>query len=273
MAALILSLATVTGVLTLLAEIEEAVTALPRAEFPWRTSPLEVLMHHMRVHAQAVTRAAERIAREVKLFEPDDMLAAVLLHDIGKLVIARAIPEYSAEVEQKIAPEARIRKERRSLGLDHASLGGLLLRRWGLPDRLANAAVTHHSSAAENDIATYVRLADMVAHHAQGEAIDRRTMLHLAELCGLSAHALRDVLFDLPRSGGSQRRRAEPSPLSDRETAVLGDLAQGMVYKEIAFDLGLAVSTVRTHHHNAYQKLGVDDRAQAVLRATEMGWV
>ena len=33
------------------------------------------------------------------------------------------------------------------------------------------------------------------------------------------------------------------------------------------------VSTVRTHLHNVYARLGVDDRAQAVLRATEMGWL
>jgi ATP/maltotriose-dependent transcriptional regulator MalT len=30
---------------------------------------------------------------------------------------------------------------------------------------------------------------------------------------------------------------------------------------------------VRTHLHNIYAKLEVPDRAQAVLRATEMGWI
>ena len=84
---------------------------------------------------------------------------------------------------------------------------------------------------------------------------------------------LRDVLFDLPHAGGSQRRRAEQSPLSDRETAVLRILADGKVYKVIAAELGVSISTVRTHLHNVYTKLGVDDRAQAVLRATELGWI
>ena len=37
-----------------LTEIREAVEPLPRAEFPWRTTELEVLMHRSRVHAQAV---------------------------------------------------------------------------------------------------------------------------------------------------------------------------------------------------------------------------
>jgi DNA-binding NarL/FixJ family response regulator len=157
--------------------------------------------------------------------------------------------------------------------MDHASLGGLLLRRWGLPDRLASTVAAHHSSEDGHEVATHVRLADMIAHHAHGQAIDRSKMLHLARACELSANALSDVLFDLPHVGGSQRRRAERSPLSSRETAVLRILAEGKVYKVIARDLGLATSTVRSHLHNVYAKLGVDDRAQAVLRATDKGWI
>src|SRR5579859_2111976 len=49
------------------AEIQIAISGLPRTEFPWRTSQLEVLMHRSRVHAQAVARAADRITREVGL--------------------------------------------------------------------------------------------------------------------------------------------------------------------------------------------------------------
>jgi putative nucleotidyltransferase with HDIG domain len=255
-------------------EIEETVKALPRAEFPWRTSQLDVMMNHSRAHAQAVTRAADRIGREARLVQRDDLLVAALLHDVGKLVLGRAHPNYTEAVDvRSTTPEARVRQEQRALGMDHASLGGLLLGRWGLPQSLAKAVAAHHSSEAENEVATYVRLADMVAHHAQGETVDRNKMLHLAGICGQSPTTLRNVLFDLPHSGGSQRRRAEPSPLSSRETMVLSVLARGKVYKEIALELGLATSTVRSHLHNAYAKLGVDDRAQAVLRATEMGWI
>lgn len=157
--------------------------------------------------------------------------------------------------------------------MDHASLGGLVLRKWGLPNRLADAVTAHHTSEAEHEVATYVRLADMIVHHAQTDRVDLNMLMRLAEVCGLSGDTLRDVLFDLPHAGGSQRRRAEPSPLSERETAVLRILAQGKVYKVIASELTLSTSTVRTHLHNVYAKLGVEDRAQAVLRATEMGWL
>jgi putative nucleotidyltransferase with HDIG domain len=253
--------------------VDEAVKALPRTTFPWRTSPSDVLMHRSRVHAQAVTRAADRIVSAAKLPERDDVLVAALLHDVGKLVLGRAIPEYTGALDRTMAPEKRIREEQRALGMDHASVGGLLLRRWGLPRQLADTVARHHSSEAENAVATVVRLADMIAHHAQGDSIDRSEMLLLAQVCGLSATALRDVLFDLPHAGGSQRRRAERSPLSDRETAVLRILAEGKLYKGIALELGVKTSTVRSHLHHVYAKLGVQDRAQAVLRATEMGWI
>jgi DNA-binding CsgD family transcriptional regulator len=188
--------------------------------------------------------------------------------------MGRAYAGYGELVDARTtSPEKRIRQERREMGTDHASLGGLMLHRWGLPARLVRTVAAHHTSEAENEVATYVRLADMIAHHAQGESVDRTKMLRLCSVCGLSATQLRDVLFDLPHSGGSERRRAEPSPLSPRETTVLRILAQGKVYKIIAGELGLSTSTVRSHLHKAYQKLGVGDRAQAVLRATEMGWI
>ena len=113
----------------------------------------------------------------------------------------------------------------------------------------------------------------MVTHHVQGDVVNRATMLRLADACGLTAASLRDVLFDLPHSSGSDRRRAEPSPLSPRESAVLTLLAQGKVYKVIAAELDLSASTVRTHLHNTYAKLDVNDRAHAVLKATELGWI
>ncbi|HWF25085.1 MAG TPA: HD domain-containing phosphohydrolase [Solirubrobacteraceae bacterium] len=255
-------------------EIAAAIEALPRTEFPWRTSRREVLMHHARLHALLVTRAADRIAREGNVINRDDIIVTALLHDVGKLVLERAYPDYTGRIDARTsAPEKRVHEEQRELGTNHATLGGLMLRRWRVPDVLATAVATHHSSEAENDVATYVRLADMIAHHAQGETIDRAKMLSLCRVCGLSATQLRDVLFDLPHSGGSERRRAEPSPLSPRETTVLRILAQGKVYKVIADELGLSASTVRSHLHKAYEKLGVGDRAQAVLRATEMGWI
>jgi putative nucleotidyltransferase with HDIG domain len=253
--------------------VADIAATVPRAEFPWRTSELEALMHRCLVHAQAVARATERIARELQIVERDDLLVAALLHDVGKLVLSRARPEYTGGTDRTESPEARARRERQDLGVDHASLGALLIKRWGLPRQLADTVAAHHSATDANEIATHIRLADMTTHHAQGDAINRSELLALASTCGISPAALREILFDLPHSDGSHQRRAEPSPLSPRETDALRGLAEGKVYKTIAAEQGTSTSTVRTHLHNVYSKLDVIDRAQAVLRATEMGWI
>ena len=88
-----------------------------------------------------------------------------------------------------------------------------------------------------------------------------------------SADKLRSVMYELPYPNGQQRRQIDPCPLSNRELDVLRHLAEGKVYKQIALDLSLSTSTVRTHLHNTYAKLGAVDRAQAVLIATERGWL
>ena len=58
-----------------------------------------------------------------------------------------------------------------------------------------------------------------------------------------------------------------------REIDALRGLAEGKVYKQIAQELSLSVSTVRTHLHNVYRKIGAVDRAQAVLIASDRGWL
>lgn len=62
-------------------------------------------------------------------------------------------------------------------------------------------------------------------------------------------------------------------PLSAREVEVLTLFTEGETYRAIAENLTLAVSTVRTHAHNIYMKLGAANRAQAVLIAVSRGYV
>ncbi|GAA5130151.1 response regulator transcription factor [Luteolibacter yonseiensis] len=54
--------------------------------------------------------------------------------------------------------------------------------------------------------------------------------------------------------------------LTPRETEILDLLAKGSLYKEIAWDLGIGVETVRTHLHHIYTKLHVRTRTEAVVK-------
>ena len=58
--------------------------------------------------------------------------------------------------------------------------------------------------------------------------------------------------------------------LTTREGDVLGLLAHGCTYDEIALRLGISVHTVTSHIKNCYRKLDVHCAAAAVMRAIEL---
>jgi LuxR family maltose regulon positive regulatory protein len=60
-------------------------------------------------------------------------------------------------------------------------------------------------------------------------------------------------------------------PLSERELEVLRLIATGLSNKEIAQELVIAVSTVKSHINHIYAKLKVKSRTQAVARAQAIG--
>jgi DNA-binding NarL/FixJ family response regulator/signal transduction histidine kinase/PAS domain-containing protein len=59
--------------------------------------------------------------------------------------------------------------------------------------------------------------------------------------------------------------------LTEREVEVLKALASGARNKEIAFDLGLSESTIKTHLASIFGKLSVTTRTEAVARGRELG--
>jgi putative nucleotidyltransferase with HDIG domain len=243
-------------------------------DFFERTAVWQGIPERFRLHSVATQRAADRLASEIGYEYRDRLMVTALLHDIGKLVLVHAYPGYPRQVHGDArTPEERLQRERRELGVDHALVGGVLARRWGMPKAVAHVIECHHSNETEGEPAI-VRLADMLAHYVLGGAITPAEMLSVARMINLQPAQLRTVMYDLPLpSSGNRPRQVDPCPMSSREVDVLRRLAKGMVYKQIASELGLSTSTVRTHLHNVYGKLGAMDRAQAVLIATERGWI
>lgn len=67
------------------------------------------------------------------------------------------------------------------------------------------------------------------------------------------------------------RRAPSGEELSERELEVLRLIAKGAANKEIGVELSIAQSTVKTHISTIFQKLGVNDRTEAVTEALKKG--
>jgi DNA-binding CsgD family transcriptional regulator/HD-like signal output (HDOD) protein len=256
--------------------LRDLIAATPTVDFfarsgGWGGEPVAY-----RRHVTAVQAALRRIAHRCGTDDLDRLLAAATLHDIGKLVLVHAHAGHlERPVPEQGTPEQRLVEERRATGIDHALVGGVLVRRWGLSPSLARLVECHHAEdpAHDADAIARLRLADMVARHGHGDAVAPPRIAALARRVGLDRTQLRDLLHEQDGQVPLPPRDALPNPLSLRETEVLRHLAQGLVYKQIAGRLDLATSTVRTHLHNIYLKLGAVDRAQAVLIAVRSGWI
>lgn len=68
-----------------------------------------------------------------------------------------------------------------------------------------------------------------------------------------------------------QSRQPVPDSLSDREIEVLQLMAKGSANKQIAAELTISESTVKTHVANIFQKLDVNHRTEAVTNALQKG--
>jgi LuxR family maltose regulon positive regulatory protein len=88
-----------------------------------------------------------------------------------------------------------------------------------------------------------------------------------------SSDYLRRLLeaFGAPESPGLAPSTALVEPLSERELQVLRLIAAGLSNREIAEELVIAVSTVKSHVNHIYGKLGVKSRIQAIVRARALG--
>lgn len=62
------------------------------------------------------------------------------------------------------------------------------------------------------------------------------------------------------------QREIQDHLLTEREKSVLDQLANGLMYKEIAAKAGISTETVRKHVRNIYEKLQVNSRMEAVRK-------
>jgi DNA-binding NarL/FixJ family response regulator len=158
---------------------------------------------------------------------------------------------------------------RRLLGSPHADppadpqadpVKVLMLTTFDLDDYVYEALRAGASGFLLKD-ASAAELGDAVRVIAAGDAL-------------LSPSVTRRLIAEFSRLGPTRApARERLTELTDREGEVLGLVARGLSNGEIAAELIVAEQTVKTHFGRILMKLGLRDRAQAIVYAYETGLV
>jgi len=98
------------------------------------------------LHAVATGMFLELLSEVAPLEDAEDAFLAGLFHDVGKLIIAVALPEQYEDILSAAAVtcEPILEIERRLLETDHAELSALAVDCWGLSEAIRSAAAYHH---------------------------------------------------------------------------------------------------------------------------------
>lgn len=98
-------------------------------------------------------------------------------------------------------------------------------------------------------------------HYALARRMRRTTQMQLA-----------DIYMGTVESMSSDQKTQEiVESLTPREQIVLCFIASGLSNQEIARQMGITVNTVKTHVSHLFEKLRVNRRGQALLKARELG--
>jgi len=104
-------------------------------------------MHEFWAHSVKTAIIARHLAMQnASIVDHEAFFTAGLLHDIGRLIIARAAPDELMLVTEIVNLEGRnvLEVEIERLGVTHIDVGAMLMRNWNMPSLLTQCLVKHH---------------------------------------------------------------------------------------------------------------------------------
>jgi HD-like signal output (HDOD) protein len=132
-----------------------------RAKYTARDARLMSMLQDLWRHASCTALAAQWLAKRIRSGEvQEDCFLGGLLHDIGQLLILRAIDEINSTEKGGLVLSPPLVRE--VLRAAHTQLGHNLLAHWNIPQIYCNIALRHHDPEFDptDDVLIIVRLAN-----------------------------------------------------------------------------------------------------------------
>lgn len=197
--------------------------------------------------------------RMVLSVEPGIKLVAEAADGIEAVEVAMRQRIDVALIDVRMPRLDGIRTTERLMQLGDRAPRVLILTTYDLDEHVVAALRAGASGFLLKDTAPE-RLAEAIRVVAAGDAL-------------LAPSVTRRLIERYARHGPDSRRVTALEELTPRERDVLALLARGLTNAEVADTLVVAESTVKSHVSAVFAKLGVRDRAQAVVFAYESGLI
>jgi HD-like signal output (HDOD) protein len=120
-------------------------------------------------HSLAVGIGARLLAGMRKESNLERYFVAGMMHDVGRLILYISAPDTARTVLEHARDRGCLvhESEMELLGLDHGTIGGVLMEKWNMPDALVDCIAFHHRPGEASDFtvdAATIHLADLIAN-------------------------------------------------------------------------------------------------------------
>lgn len=157
-------------------------------------------------HSIATATAAKLIGKKIRYPAVEKAYTVGLLHDVGKVIIARYLPNGLNHIMEMVRKEncAVYDAEMRVLGANHAEIGAFVLEKWNLPPAITESVEYHHhptKSHFQFYIAAICYLANILSHRSNignsGDSMPRELDPMVRDYFGLTAQTMQELQDNL----------------------------------------------------------------------------
>ena len=225
---------------------------------------------HSRDVAEIATTAASRLG----LADPNVVLLAGLLHDLGRTGVSGGVWERSGSLSSAGWEQVRLHPYYTERILARSEVLRPIARIAGMHHERHDGSGYHHG-ASGGEVPVEARLLAVAdAYQAMTQPRPHRPGMDgdraAAEVASLAERGKLDpecaaAVLDAVGASRSRVRAAWPAGLTDREVEVLRLVAAGRSNREIAADLSISQRTAEHHVQHIYTKIGVSTRAGAAM--------